>query len=129
MVSVTIKVWNLERGRTLVSGRPINFIYPFKVTLLTETRYEEIHKPLDGEDGHPEVQWGGVNRYLFRDKQVSDEWEHLERIANMIDHENDALLYVNSDNPFSRKMANAILKWGRKAVNFTYDVYRSDKVA
>ena len=129
MVSVTIKVWNLERGRTLVSGRPINLCFPFHVTLLTETRYEEIHKPLDGEDGHPEVQWGGVNRFLFRDKQVSDEWEHLERIANMIDHENDALLYVNSDNPFSRKMANAILKWGRKAVNFTYDVYRSDKVA
>ena len=125
MVSVTIKVWITSEeemkkrfGGVTFEGQPISD------TLLTETRYEEIHKPLDGEDGHPEVQWGGVNRFLFRDKQVSDEWEHLERIANMIDHENDALLYVNSDNPFSRKMANAILKWGRKAVNFTYDVYR-----
>ena len=65
-----------------------------------------------------EKSWGG-----------SDALTHLERIANHMEHENGALLYVNHESIIISTIANAILKFGRDAVRWEYRVNTPDMVA
>ena len=122
MVSVTVclrdmtkEQWEKKFGWLTINDEPAN------MAVATRQLYY-IHRPTQADI----PDYGDMNnRYFEETKETSDALEHLENIANGFVNEEEAILYVNHNSSKVRAIALNIVKYGKEAVWWLYEIWPS----